>query len=46
MPMTLTGFFIFIDLQVLPVAGYSTREDTCGIMVLGLNGPTGDQLFD
>ncbi len=40
------GFFIFVDLQVLPVAGYSTREDTCGIMVLDFNGPTGGQLFD
>ena len=39
------GFFIFIDMQVLPVAGYSTREDTCGIMVLDLTGPTGGQIF-
>lgn len=39
------GFFIFIDLQVLPNAGYSTREATCGIMVLNLTGPTGGQVF-
>lgn len=39
------GFFVLIDMQVLPVAGYSTREDTCGIMVLNLTGPTGGQVF-
>jgi hypothetical protein len=39
------GFFIFVDMQVLPVAGYQTREDTCGIMVLDLIGPTGGQVF-
>lgn len=39
------GFFVFVDMQVLPVAGYSTREDTCGIMVLDLTGLTGSQLF-
>jgi hypothetical protein len=40
------GFFIFNDMQVLPVAGYSTREDTCGIIVLNLTGLTGGQLFN
>jgi hypothetical protein len=40
------GFFVFIDMNVLPVAGYSTREDTCGIMVLNLSGPTGGQVFN
>ena len=39
------GFFIFINMDVLPVAGYSTREDNCGIMVLNLTGPTGGQVF-
>jgi len=40
------GNFIFVDLQVLPVAGYSTREDTCGIMVLDIAGSSGGQLFN
>jgi len=39
------GFFIFVDVQVLPVAEYSTREGTCGIMVLDLPGMTGGQVF-
>jgi hypothetical protein len=39
------GFFIFVDMQVLPVAGYQTREDTCGIMVLDLTGAAGGQVF-
>ena len=39
------GFFIFVDVQVLPVAEYSTREGTCGIMVLDLPGVTGGQIF-
>ena len=39
------GSFILVDMQVLPVAGYQTREDTCGIMVLDLTGPTGGQVF-
>jgi len=39
------GFFIFVDLNILPVAGYSTREDTCGIMVLNFSGPSGGQVL-
>jgi hypothetical protein len=39
------GFFIFVDMDVLPVAGYLTREDTCGIMVLNLTGVSGGQVF-
>jgi hypothetical protein len=39
------GFFVFIAMEVLPVAGYSTRQDTCGIMVLNLTGSTGGQVF-
>jgi hypothetical protein len=39
------GFFIFIQLRVLPVAGYSTREATCGIVVLDLSGLSGGQIF-
>ncbi len=39
------GSFILVNVDVLPVAGYSTREATCGIVVLNLNGPTGRQIF-
>ena len=39
------GFFIFVDMQVLPVAGYQTREDTCGIMVINFTGLTGSEIF-
>lgn len=38
------GYFIFINMEVLPVAGHSTRADTCGIIVLNLAGLTGDQV--
>jgi hypothetical protein len=30
------GFFVLIKLNVLPIAGFPTREATCGIMVLNL----------
>ena len=40
------GFFIFINMDVLPVAGYSTREDNCGIIVLNIAGPTGGQILN
>jgi hypothetical protein len=40
------GFFIFINMDVLPVAGFTTREVTCGIIVLNLAGPTGGQVFN
>jgi hypothetical protein len=39
------GFFIFVDVQVLPMAEYSTHEGTCGIMVLDLTGITGSHIF-
>jgi hypothetical protein len=39
------GFFIFVDMNVLPVAGYSTREDTCGIVVLDIPFLTGGQVL-
>jgi hypothetical protein len=37
--------FIMIDMQVLRVAGISTREATCGILVLGIPGLTGGQVL-
>ena len=40
------GSFIFINMDVLPVGGYSTREDNCGIVVLNLAGPTGGQVLN
>jgi hypothetical protein len=39
------GYFIIMKMDVLPVAGYSTREATCGIIVLSLMGLTGGQIF-
>jgi len=36
------GYFIFVKADVLPVAGYHTRQATCGILVVPLPGPTGD----
>ncbi len=33
--------FIFVKMDVLPVGGYATREDTCGILVAGLGGIRG-----
>jgi hypothetical protein len=39
------GRFIMIDMQVLHVAGVSTRESTCGIMVLGFPGLSGSQVL-
>jgi hypothetical protein len=37
--------FIMIDMQVLHVAGVSTRETTCGIVVLGIRGLTGGEVL-
>jgi hypothetical protein len=37
------GYFVMVKVKVLPVADHSTREATCGILVLtigGLSGPT------
>ncbi len=39
------GSFIFVKLDILPSAGYSTREATCGILVLNLRGPGGGAIF-
>jgi hypothetical protein len=39
------SFFIFVDMNILPVAGYSTREDTCGIVVLDFPILTGGQVL-
>ncbi|MGE5071943.1 MAG: hypothetical protein ACM3MF_00820 [Anaerolineae bacterium] len=39
------GRFVMVDMQVLRVAGISTREATCGILVLGIPGLTGSQVL-
>lgn len=39
------GSFIFVKLDVLPTVGYSTREATCGILVLNVPGLTGEQIL-
>jgi len=39
------GFFIFVQADILPFAGHSTREATCGIIVLDLLGLIGAQVF-
>jgi len=39
------GSFILVKLDVLPVAGYSTREATCGIVVMNLGGLHGEVAF-
>lgn len=36
--------FILIKMDVLPVAGFSTREATCGILLLNLAGPSGGEI--
>lgn len=33
--------FVFVKMDVLPIGGNSTREDTCGILVAGLGGMPG-----
>ena len=38
--------FIFLKMDVLPVAGFPTREDTCGILVADAAGIGGGQLLD
>ncbi|MGZ6316015.1 MAG: hypothetical protein ACXWNQ_02040 [Anaerolineales bacterium] len=39
------GYFIFVKMNILPVAGHSTREGTCGIVVLNVRGPSGEEIF-
>ncbi len=39
------GFFIFAKIDILPDAIYSSREATCGIVVLNVPGLTGGQIF-
>jgi hypothetical protein len=36
------GYFVLVKVDVLPVAGYRTREATCGILVVPLPGLTGN----
>ena len=38
------GSFILIKMDVLPVAGFSTREATCGVLLLNLAGPSGERI--
>ncbi len=39
------GSFVLIKMDILPMAGYSTRETTCGIVVLNLGSLTGSQVL-
>jgi hypothetical protein len=39
------GSFIFVKLDILPMAGYSTREAVCGILVLNVPILKGGQIF-
>ncbi len=38
------GSFVMVRMDILPMAGYSTREATCGMVVLGLGGLKGGQI--
>jgi hypothetical protein len=37
--------FVFVKMDVLPFAGFPTREDTCGILVANLPGMGGEQIL-
>jgi hypothetical protein len=37
------GYFVMMKMDILPMAGYSTREDTCGMVILNLGALTGGQ---
>ncbi len=39
------GNFVFVKTDILPTPGYSTREATCGILVIDLAGLTGTPLL-
>lgn len=39
------GSFVMVNMEISPMAGYSTREATCGIVVLNLGGLTGEQVL-
>ncbi len=39
------GLFVMVKMDVLPIAGYSTRESTCGIVVLNMGGLSGGQVL-
>ncbi len=39
------GEFVMVKMDILPMAGYSTREATCGMVVLGFGGLSGGQVF-
>lgn len=38
------GSLVMVKMDILPMAGYSTREATCGMAVLNLGGLTGGQI--
>ena len=38
------GSFVMVKMDILPMAGYSTREATCGMIVLNLGGLNGRQI--
>jgi hypothetical protein len=38
------GSFVMLRMDILPMAGYSTRETTCGMLVLPLGGLTDGQI--
>ncbi len=38
------GSFVMVKMTISPMAGFSTRQATCGIVVLNLGGLTGEQM--
>ncbi len=40
------GSFVMVKMDILPMAGYSTREATCGMVVLNLGGLSGSLVVD
>ncbi len=38
------GIFVMVHMEILPMAGYSTREATCGAVVLNIGGLSGGQI--
>ncbi len=39
------GSFVLVKMEISPMAGYSTREATCGIVALNLGGLKGEQIL-
>lgn len=38
------GSLVMVKMDILPMAGYSTREGTCGMVVLSIGGLTGEEV--